>query len=124
MDAYDAIITGAGAGGGAPWPRAFGQPRPPARAATGSCASYLWPRHAYMENEIPVAGCAHQAGTLPVRLRSGHVGVAGPSSTTSTSWTRAFSRASGQRTRAHRDGQRAPRRRPPAHAAGLMRGER
>ena len=27
-------------------------------AATGSCASYLWPRHAYMKKEIPTAGCA------------------------------------------------------------------
>ena len=24
---------------------------------------HLLPRHAYMKNEIPVAGCAHQAGT-------------------------------------------------------------
>jgi choline dehydrogenase-like flavoprotein len=65
VDAYDAIITGAGAGG-APWhgtSRLRASASSCSSAATGSCASYLWPRHAYMKNQIPVAGCAHQAGT-------------------------------------------------------------
>ncbi len=30
---------------------------------TGMHHDHLFPRHAYLKNEIPVAGCAHQAGT-------------------------------------------------------------
>jgi choline dehydrogenase-like flavoprotein len=30
---------------------------------TGMHDEHLLPRHAYLKNEIPVAGCAHQAGT-------------------------------------------------------------
>jgi hypothetical protein len=65
MDAYDVIIIGIGAGG-TPW---LGTSRLRASAsfcssaATCSRASDLWPRHACMKNEIPVDGCAHQAGT-------------------------------------------------------------
>ena len=60
---------------------------------------HLIHRFAYMKNDIPVAGCAHQAGTVPLRHRPGHLGArrrtARPtSSTTSTSSTRASSRAS------------------------------
>ena len=32
-------------------------------AHTGMHPDHLIPRHAYLKNEIPVAGCAHQAGT-------------------------------------------------------------
>ena len=33
-------------------------------SATSACTrDHLIPRHAYLKNEIPVAGCAHQAGT-------------------------------------------------------------
>jgi choline dehydrogenase-like flavoprotein len=32
-------------------------------ARAGMEADHLIPRHAYLKNEIPVAGCAHQAGT-------------------------------------------------------------
>ena len=62
---------------------------------------HLIPRHAYLKNEIPVAGCAHQAGTCrfgtdpggrPCWTRT----AARTRSTTSTSSTRAASRASGR----------------------------
>ena len=49
------------------------QRRAQARSSTSSCKSilghlgldhhHLIPRHAYLKNDIPVAGCAHQAGT-------------------------------------------------------------
>ena len=60
---------------------------------------HLVPRHAYLKNEIPVAGCAHQAGTCRFGDRPGHVRARTPTaartrSTTSTSSTRASSRAS------------------------------
>ena len=57
------------------------------------------PRHAYLKNDIPVAGCAHQAGTCrfgadPATLGARTPTAAPTSSTTSTSSTRASSRAS------------------------------
>jgi choline dehydrogenase-like flavoprotein len=65
MDAYDVIIIGMGAGGTARLgtSRLRGSASSCSSAATCSPASDLWPRHACMKNEIPVAGCAHQAGT-------------------------------------------------------------
>ena len=62
---------------------------------------HLLPRHAYLKNEIPVAGCAHQAGTCRFGDRSRRprcwTPTAAPTrSTTSTSSTRASSRASGR----------------------------
>jgi choline dehydrogenase-like flavoprotein len=65
MDASDVIIIGTGAGGGN-MARQFAPPDKrvlllgPRRLAP---AQALLPRHAYMKNDIPVAGCAHQAGT-------------------------------------------------------------
>ena len=64
---------------------------------------HLLPHHAYLKNEIPVAGCAHQAGTCRFGAdpRPGcSTPTAGPtSSTTCTSSTRASSRASARSTR-------------------------
>ena len=37
----------------------------------GMHEDHLLPRHAYLKNEIPVAGVAHQAGHLPLRHRPG-----------------------------------------------------
>ena len=94
---------------------------------TGMHEDHLIPRHAYLKNEIPVAGCAHQAGTCRFGTDPESVG--------------ARYRLPGARARqplrgrhellpehrggqpgAHRDGQRAACRRPPPRAAG--RGER
>ena len=44
---------------GAPVPRAQGDARD-----LGMHHGHLLPHHAYLKNEIPVAGCAHQAGTV------------------------------------------------------------
>ena len=65
----------------------------------GMADHHVLGKNFYMKMNIPIAGCAHQAGHLPVRDRSGDVGArrrtARPtSSTTSTSSTRASSRAS------------------------------
>ena len=84
---------------------------------------HLLPHHAYLKNEIPVAGCAHQAGTV----RFGN----------DPEQLRARCRLQGARARqpvrrrhellpehrrgqpgAHRDGQRDAGRRPPARADG------
>ena len=59
---------------------------------------HLIHRFAYMKTEIPVAGCAHQAGTVrsgPIPPRRCSTPTVGPTRwTTSTSSTRASSRAS------------------------------
>ena len=84
---------------------------------------HLMPRHAYLKNDIPVAGCAHQAGTCRFGDRPRHVGA-----------RHRLPRARGRQPlrRRHellpehrggepgadRDGQRAARGRPPARAAG------
>ena len=65
----------------------------------GMHQDHLIPRHAYLKNEIPVAGVRPPGRHLPVRHRSGDVGARTPTaartrSTTSTSSTRASSRAS------------------------------
>ena len=62
---------------------------------------HLIHRFAYMKNEIPVAGCAHQAGTVrfgsdPTDARCSTRPARHTRSTTSTSSTRAASRASGR----------------------------
>ena len=82
---------------------------------------HLVPRHAYLKNEIPVAGVAHQAGTCRFGTDPADLGA-----------RRRLPRARGRQPlrRRHellpehrrgepgadRDGQRAPRRRPPAGA--------
>jgi choline dehydrogenase-like flavoprotein len=65
MDASDVIIMGT-----APAGHILARHRAPsgkrvrlARARRLVPARALLPRHAYLTNEIPVAGCAHQAGT-------------------------------------------------------------
>ena len=84
---------------------------------------HLIHRFAYMKNDIPVAGCAHQAGTVPLRHRPGDVGA-----------EHGLPRARGRQPLRRRhellpehqrgepgadgDGERAARRRPPARAAG------
>ena len=65
---------------------------------------HLFHRFAYMKNDIPVAGVAHQAGTCRMGADAGRLGGRTPtaahtSSTTSTSSTRASSRASARSTR-------------------------
>ena len=64
---------------------------------------HLIKRFAYMKNEIPVAGVAHQAGTCRMGGVSGSSSSTATakrmSSTTSTLQTRACSRASAQGTR-------------------------
>ena len=64
---------------------------------------HLAHRFAYMKTDIPVAGCAHQAGTVrfgSTRPRRCSTPTAGPTkSTTSTSLTPASSRASARSTR-------------------------
>ena len=88
---------------------------------------HLLPRHAYLKNDIPVAGCAHQAGTCRFGDRPGDLG--------------ARHRLPGARGRqplrrrhellpehrrgepgADRDGQRGARRRPPPRAPGRSAG--
>ena len=91
-------------------------------AHCGMHPDHLVPRHAYLKNEIPVAGCAHQAGTC-------RFGTDPDSSVLEHRLPRA---RAGQPLRgrhellpqhrrgqpgAHRDGQRAAGRRPPARAA-------
>jgi choline dehydrogenase-like flavoprotein len=131
MDAYDAIISRDGRRRGRPWhgiPRLRASVSSCSSAATGFCASDLWPRHAYMKNEIPVAGCAHQAGTC----RFGMDPVTSALNTDCRDQldnlyvvdTSVFPEHRAGEPGAHRDGQRAPRRRTHAHAAGLTRGER
>ena len=44
-------------------------------ADLGMHHGHLLPHHAYLKNDIPVAGCAHQAGHLPLRHRSGELGA-------------------------------------------------
>ena len=70
-----------------------------ARRSCGMHHDHLIPRHAYLKNEIPVAGCAHQAGTCrfgddPADVGARHATAARTRSTTCTSSTRASSRAS------------------------------
>ena len=98
-----------------------------ARASSDMNPDHLFPRFAYMKNEIPVAGCAHQAGTCrfgtdpatsvlerrlqgprarqPLRRRHEHL----------PEHRRGQPGADG-------DGERAPGRRPPARAAGVTAG--
>ena len=62
-------------------------------------ADHLISRFAYAKNEIPVAGCAHQAGTCRFGTRTRHIGAehglpARTSSTTCTWSTPASFRAS------------------------------
>ena len=84
---------------------------------------HLLPHHAYLKNDIPVAGVAHQAGTCRLRRRHGDVGA-----------QHRLPRARGRQPLRRRhellpehrrgqpgadgDGQRAARRRPPARAPG------
>ena len=65
---------------------------------------HLLPHHAYLKNEIPVAGCAHQAGTVRFGSDPSTLGartpIAGLTSSTTCTWsTRASSRASARSTR-------------------------
>ena len=64
----------------------------------GMHSDHLFHRFAYMKNDIPIAGCAHQAGTCrfgTIRQPPCSTRTAGrTSSTTCTSSTRASSRAS------------------------------
>ena len=61
---------------------------------------HLLTHDAYLKNEIPVAGCAHQAGTsgsAPTRRRRCSTPTARRTSSTTCTWsTRASSRASGR----------------------------
>ena len=41
---------------------------------TGMAAHHVLRKNFYMDMDIPLAGCAHQAGHLPVRHRPGHLG--------------------------------------------------
>ena len=93
----------------------------------GMHEGHLLPHHAYLKNEIPVAGVAHQSGHLPLRYRSRQLG--------------ARHRLQGARARqplrrrhellpqhrrrqpgAHGDGQRPPGRGSPAQAPRRQRG--
>ena len=65
MSHYDVIIIGTGAGGGT-----LARHLAPSGKRTlllvrhsGMHDDHLILRHAYVKNDIPVAGCAHQAGT-------------------------------------------------------------
>ena len=95
MDASDAIIIGAGAGGGtmARQSAPSGRRSSCSGAATGSCASSLALTRLHEERR---PGGRVRSAVLPVR----HSGVGvehqlpSPDSTTSTSWTQASSRAS------------------------------
>ena len=81
-----------------------------------------------MKNEIPVAGFTHQADTS----RFGMDPVTSALNTDCRAQldnlyvvdTSVFPEHRGGEPGAHCDSQRAPRRRTPAHAAGLTRGER
>jgi hypothetical protein len=66
---------------------------------TGMAAHHVLGKNFYMDMSIPIAGCAHQAGTsgsAPTPPSRCSTWTARPTSwTTSTSWTPASSRASG-----------------------------
>ena len=88
----------------------------------GMNEGHLIHRFAYMKNEIPVAGVAHQAGTVPLRHRSRHVGAEHrlPGARGRQPLRRRHEHLPEHRRRepgADRDGELAPRRRPPAGAA-------
>ena len=90
----------------------------------GIADHHVLDKNFYMNMNIPVAGCAHQAGTVPLRERPGDLGA-----------RRELPRPRGRqplRRRhellpehrrgepgAHRDGERDPRRRAPARPTGL-----
>ena len=79
---------------------------------------HLIHRFAYMKNDIPVAGCAHQAGTVPFRHRRGHLGAEHrlPRARARQSLRGRHEHLPLDRRRepgAHGDGQLAPCRRPP-----------
>ena len=88
---------------------------------------HLLPRHAYLKNDIPVAGCAHQAGTCrfgtdPADLRARHR-LPGPRGRQPL--RRRHELLPEHRRRqpgADRDGQRGARRRPPPRAPGRSAG--
>ena len=95
----------------------------------GMHPDHLIPRHAYLKNDIPVAGCAHQAGTCRFGADPGELGARSE-----------LPRARGRQPLrgrhellpehrrgepgAHRDGERAARGRPPARPHGRQRGGR
>ena len=84
---------------------------------------HLIHRFAYMKNEIPVAGVAHQAGTCPLRHRSCAVGAEHrlPRARGRQPLRRRHERLPehrGGQPGADRDGELAPGRRPPARANG------
>jgi hypothetical protein len=130
MDAYDAIITRTGAGGDAL-----------AQHFAPSGKRVLLPeRGDWLLRELPLApACLHEERDrggrvrtsgryLTVRHGSGHVGVEhrlpGPARQPPGRERESLSNHRGGEPGAHRDRQRAPRRRSPAHAADLTRGER
>ena len=93
-------------------------------ADLGMHHGHLLPHHAYLKNEIPVAGVAHQAGTCRFGIRSG---VVGPQRRLPRPRARQPLRGRHELLPQHRRGQsgadgdreRDPGRRPPARAARL-----
>ena len=81
-----------------------------------------------MKDEIPVAGCAYQDDTCWFRMDAVtsalNAGCRAQLDNLYIGDTSVFPERRGGEPGAHCDGQRAPRRRSPAHAAGLTRGER
>jgi hypothetical protein len=130
MDAYDAIITGTGAGGDA-LARHY---------APSGKRVLLLERGDWLLRELPLApACLHEERDpggrvcasgryLTVRHGSGHVGVEhrlpGPARQPLGRGHKSLPNHRGGEPGAHRDSQRSPTQRPPAHAAGLTRGER
>ncbi len=88
---------------------------------------HLVPRHAYLKNEIPVAGVAHQAGTCRFGTGPRHVGAElGLQGARARQPLRGghelLPQHRGGEPGTDRDGQRAACRGPPARAAGCRRG--
>ena len=84
---------------------------------------HLIPRWAYLENKIPVAGVAHQAGTCrfgigPRDLGAGHRLPGARARQPVRRRHELLPEHRGGQPRAHGDGQRGARRRPPAGAPG------
>jgi hypothetical protein len=130
MDAYDAIITGTGAGGDA-LARHF---------APSGKRVLLLERGDWLLRELPLTpACLHEERDpggrvcasgryLTVRHGSGHVGdeprLPGPARQLLGRGHESLPDHRGGEAGAHRDSQRSTTQLPPAHAAGLTRGER
>ena len=91
----------------------------------GMADHHVLSKNFYMSMNVPVAGCAHQAGTCSVRHRSGHLGarrqLQGPPARQSLRGRhQLLPEHRGREPRPHRHGQRHPGGRAPHRAARMI----